>query len=73
MSKKIYDLCAKTGSYTDSQGNEKGKYENVGSVMMNDDQSKFIFIKKTFNPAGVPGKDGSDSILISMFEPKQQN
>lgn len=68
---KLYDLAVKTGSYTDrASGAEKGRYQNVGSVLQLDDGSKMILLNRTFNPAGVPFKDGSDQIVISMFNPK---
>lgn len=66
--KKLYDLAVKTGSYT-KDGVEKGRYENIGAVMEGDN-GKFIFLKRCFNPAGAPFKDGSESIIVSMFEPK---
>lgn len=69
--KKLYDLAVKTGSYTDRQGTEKGRWENVGSVLQMEDGGKVILLKRTFNPAGVPFRDGSDQIMVSMFEPKQ--
>ena len=71
---KLYDLVVKTGSYTDRQGNEKARWLNVGSLMEKDG-NKFIMLHKTFNPAGVPdlsGK-GSDSVLLSKFEPKDRD
>jgi len=71
MAKKLYDLAVKTGEYT-VQGQTKGRYENVGAVMQSDDGGKFIMLKRVFNPAGVPDLSGrnSDSILLSMFPPK---
>lgn len=66
--KKIYDLAVRTGSYI-KDGIEKGRYENIGSIMEKDDGNKFLFIKRSFNPAGVPFKEGGDSILVSMFKP----
>ena len=68
--KKIYDLVVKVGSYQ-KDGQEKGRYENVGSLMEND-KGKFIFLKKTFNPAGL-NTDDRESIIVSMFEPKSRN
>lgn len=68
-STKLYDLAVKVGEYTDRDGNTKGRYENIGAVFRNDN-GQFLMMKRTFNPAGVPG-DG-DSILVSMFEPKAQ-
>lgn len=68
--KKIRDLAVKTGSYTDRDGNTKGRYKNVGSLMESDDGSKFILLDTTFNPAGVPNPDNRDNVLISIFELK---
>lgn len=71
---KIYDLAVKTGSYTDRQSGEtKNRYENIGAVMQSDDGSKFMMLKRTFSPAGVPHKDGSDAILVSLFAPKDRD
>ena len=64
---KLYDLVVKTGEYTDGQGNTKGRYENIGAVMRNEN-GQFAMLKKTFNPAGVPSD--RDTIMVSMFEPK---
>lgn len=64
---KLYDLVVKTGEYTDNQGNTKGRYENIGAVMRNEN-GQFAMLKKTFNPAGVPSD--RDTIMVSMFEPK---
>jgi len=67
--KKLYDLAVKTGSY-EKDGQTKNRYTNVGAVMQKDDGGKFIFINRTFNPAGVPNPENRDNILVSMFEPK---
>lgn len=70
---KLYDLAVKTGEYTDQSGQQKGRYENVGAVMQGDN-GQFIMLKRTFNPAGVPDLSGrgGDSVLISCFEPNNQ-
>ena len=77
MAKKLYDLAVKTGEYTNQQGEKKGRWQNVGAVMANDDGGKFIMLSKWFNPAGVVDLSGkgssSESILLSMFEPKSQD
>lgn len=73
--RKVYDIAAKVSEYQDGQGNKKGRWQNVGAVMVNDDGGKFLMLSKWFNPAGVPdfsGK-GGESILLSLFEPKDQN
>lgn len=67
---KIKDLAVKTGTYTDKSGAEKGRYMNIGGVFENKDGGKFMMISRSFNPAGVPFKDGSDMIMVSMFDVK---
>lgn len=76
MAKKLYDLAVKTGEYQDrTTGQNKGRWQNVGAVMQGDDGGKFIMLAKWFNPAGVPDLSGrgGESILLSMFEPQQNN
>ena len=71
--KKLYDLAVKTGTY-EKDGETKNRYENVGSVMEKDDGGKFIFLNRTFNPAGVPNPDNRSNVILSMFknEPKKE-
>lgn len=69
MAQKLYDLAVKTGEYV-KNGETKSRYENIGAVMQNDN-GKFIMLKRTFNPAGV--NSDRDNILVSMFEPRQNN
>jgi len=65
MSKKVYDICAKTGSYTDREGQTKNRYQNVGAVIQGQD-GPFIIMERWFNPAGVP--TDRDSVLLSLFK-----
>ena len=69
MTHKVADLVVKTGEYQ-KDGEMKGRYENIGSLMMGD-KGHFLILKRTFNPAGVPNPDCKDSIIVSCFE--QQN
>jgi len=73
--RKLYDLAVKVSEYQDQQGNKKGRWQNVGAVMQGDDGGKFIMLAKWFNPAGVPDFSGrgGESLLLSMFEPKDHN
>jgi hypothetical protein len=66
---KKYDLVVKVGEYTDSQGQTKGRFKNVG-VMMEGDKGPYILLDRTFNPAGVGGNEGRESIIVSLYEPK---
>lgn len=68
---KLYDLCVATRTYK-SNGQDKTNWENVGALLQNDDGKKFIMLKAHFNPAAIQRKEGSESIVISMFKPKQK-
>ena len=70
MSKK-YDVVARVGSYKDQTGQEKGRFENVGAVISNQNGGFNLLLKKTFNPAGL-AEEGKESIILSLFEPQQQ-
>lgn len=70
-SRKLYDLAVKTGEYTDSQGQQKGRWQNVGAVMTSDNGGQFVMLAKWFNPAGVADAKGGESILLSCFEPNK--
>lgn len=65
MASKKYDVVAKTGTYTDKDGNEKQNWLRVGSVLEND-KGPFLVLEPWFNPAGI------DSNVLSLFEPKQK-
>lgn len=69
MSTKLYDLVVKTGEYQ-TNGETKGRYENIGS-MMQGENGPFLIMKRTFNPAGVANPENKDSIIVSCFEPQQ--
>jgi|GEM_PF-3123631 len=75
--RKIRDIVAKTGEYTDKNGNTKGRYTNAGSLFYNDEEkSFFIILNRTFNPAGVPNfsdKGEPDSVFLSCFDPDRNN
>jgi hypothetical protein len=75
-SRKIRDIVAKVGEYQDrNTGETKGRFENVGALMQNDDGdgSYFIMLKRTFNPAGVPGQDARESVLLSCYVPRDRD
>lgn len=69
--RKTHDLAVKVGEYTNAQGEKKNRYQNVGAVMQGDN-GQFIMLAKWFNPAGVVDSRGGESILLSMFEPRQE-
>lgn len=69
---KLYDLAVKTRTYKDSAGNDKAVWKTVGSVLETKNGGKVILLDRTFNPAGCPADEGRDTVMISMFEPKDK-
>ena len=72
MAKLLYNLSVATSKYQDRDGKERTNWENIGSLYENDKGGKFITLKATFNPAGLERKQGTDSIIISLFPPKDK-
>lgn len=72
MAKIKYNITVKVGSYTDKEGNTKGRYKTVGAVMEKDDGSRFGLIDPTFNFAAIRREDGRDMVLVSFMEPKDK-
>lgn len=71
---KKYDLAVVVGSYPDPQtGVNKNKYQTLGTVLEKDDGGKFILLDPLINLAAVPRGQGRDMIMVSMFEPKDNN
>jgi len=68
MAKRVKDLAVVTGTYTNGQGEEKRRYMNCGALMENDDGGQFIMLNRFINYAILPRKQGSESILISVFD-----
>jgi hypothetical protein len=71
MATKIKDLVVKTGEYQ-SQGQTKSRWQNVGSLMQNDDGGQFIILNRWFNPAGIPNPENRDSVVLSCFDSDRQ-
>ena len=41
--------------------------------MSNNDGGKFIMLDRLFNPAGVPNPEDRDTVILSMFEPREND
>jgi hypothetical protein len=65
--RKTKDLAVATGKYM-KDGQEKNRYTNVGYILEDESGAKMICLNRHFNPAGVPFKEGSESIILSQFE-----
>ena len=59
MATKLYDLAVVTRKYTDSTGQEKNVWENVGAILQADGEP-YMMLKAHFLPAAIARKEGSD-------------
>lgn len=75
--KVLKELAVAVASYEDrNTGQMKNRYKNIGVLMeteSNGQVNRFLMLDRSFNPAGVPFKQGSDKILISLFDPKPRD
>lgn len=71
MTKRKYDLVVKVGEYTTSQGEVKGRFKNIG-VVLEGENGPYILLDRTFNPAGVPEQKNKETVLISLYKPREQ-
>ena len=70
--KKTHDIAVKIGEY-ESGGQKKNRYKNIGAILTKGSggfDDCMIFLDRSFNPAGVPFKEGSESIILSIFKVK---
>lgn len=62
MAKKLYNVVAITGKYTDRQGNEKNRYLTIGAVIQTD---KGMSLRIESIPTGWDGWAG-------LYEPQEE-
>lgn len=66
----VKDVCVVVGTYKDKNGDDKKRYETVGSYITKDDGGKFLKIKATFNPAGAMTRTDDGYVFLSLFDQK---
>ena len=72
MASKKYDVAVAVGEYKNSSGETKKRYQNVG-VVMQGDNGPYILLERWFNPAGVANPDNRGNLILSLFEPRENN
>lgn len=66
MAKRVFDAAVSTGEYTDKDGNQKKRWQNVGVVFENDNGQ--LSLKLETVPVG-----NTWSGWINFFEPKERD
>lgn len=68
MATKKYDIAVAVGEY-EQNGDKKKRYQNVG-VVMQGDNGPYILLERWFNPAGIANPDNRGNLILSLFEPR---
>ena len=76
MNRILKEMAVVVATYEDrNTGQQKNRYRNIG-VMMEAEKDgqrfQYLLLDKTFNPAGVLTKPGSDKVYVSLFEPRDR-
>jgi hypothetical protein len=71
MNKKLYDVEVPLGVYTDKQGNEKTRWQNVGA-MFEGEKGPYLLLDRWFNPAGLPNPENKTSVVLNLYEPRSK-
>ena len=69
---KIKDLATVVGTY-EKNGETRKRYLTVGALMSSSDGGQFILLDPLVNFGAIPRKEGSDRVLISMFDVKEKS
>ena len=70
--KKIKDAAVVTTKYS-YNGQDKSRWANVGALYQNDDGSLFLSLNAFFNFSALQRKEGSDRVIIGLFDPKPRD
>ena len=68
--KKTHDLAVVVREYTNSAGETKKQWQNIGARIEYDDGGASLLIDRHINLAGLPGEG---PVRVSMFEPKPKD
>ena len=71
MAKK-FDAVVCTGRYTDVNGQEKARWQNVGAVIETKN-GMALLLERWFNPAGVVDDKGGENVLINLMPPNDRS
>lgn len=72
---KTKDLAVKVGEYTDSNGNTKNRYKNIGAIYEKDDGGTYLALDSTIVTMElqyIANPKRSERILVSMFDSNSQ-
>jgi len=66
-------LAVKNGSYTKGDGSTGNRWVYIGHVHAARDGGEYITLDAHINLAAFPRKEGDSRVMVSMFEPRDNN
>ena len=76
MASTFKDLAVSVGKYTDSSGQEKNRYKNIGQEVTKEDGGKFLLLDADIFHASLfalCNKERKDKVSVSIFEKRDQS
>lgn len=71
MATKQYDVAIPLGNYTDKDGKEKTRWQNVGAILEGE-KGPYLLLDRWFNPAGLPNPENRTSVILTLLEARKQ-
>ncbi len=67
---KVKDLVVKFNEYTTKTGEKKKATRNIGGIFEGQ-YGQYILLDRTFNLASVPNPDDRDTVMVSIYDVKE--
>ena len=71
MTRKIYNLAIPESQYKDRNGDDRTSWMTIGAMFETDNGRKFLTIKRTFAPAGIPvdpNGNNRENVIVNCFD-----
>ena len=65
----LKNISVKTGSWTDKEGKERGRYVTIGHIHEGE-HGHYITLESQYNLAAFPRKDGDMRVIANLYDPK---
>lgn len=67
----LKNISVKTGSWTDKEGKERGRYVTIGHLH-DGEHGQYITLESHMNLAAFPRKAGDSRVIANLYDPKQE-
>lgn len=68
----LKNISVKTGSWTDKEGKERGRYVTIGHIH-DGEHGQYITLESYMNLAAFPRKAGDSRVIANLYDPKDDD